>query len=286
MKFAVTAASGQLGTAIIKATSKLVGAHQVVALARSPEKMPPLGVEVRRGSYDEPETLEQSLAGVDAVLLVSGMESPERRIIQHRNVIRAATAAGAKKIVYTSVQGPTEGSGFSPIVQSNRQTEEDVKSSGLDWVIGRNGIYIEPDVEYIDRYISSGEIANCAAAGRCGYTTRSELAYAYARMLAEQTHDGNTYALHGDPITQDELARYLGDAFGVSLPYRSMEVEAYRQERVAELDVFIGTVIAGIYEGIRQGVYDAPSDFSKAAGREHQTWPDYFLSLKASTSRG
>jgi NAD(P)H dehydrogenase (quinone) len=45
-------------------------------------------------------------------------------------------------------------------VRSNRQTEEDVKASGLEWVIGRNGIYIEPDVEYAPKYVERGEIAN------------------------------------------------------------------------------------------------------------------------------
>jgi NAD(P)H dehydrogenase (quinone) len=58
------------------------------------------------------------------------------------------------------------------VVQSNRQTEADVRASGLAWVIGRNGIYIEPDVEYIDRYRAAGAVANCAGDGRCGYTTR------------------------------------------------------------------------------------------------------------------
>ena len=56
------------------------------------------------------------------------------------------------------MQGPENGTAFSPIVQSNRQTEADVKASGLAWVIGRNGIYIEPDVDYIDKYKASGEI--------------------------------------------------------------------------------------------------------------------------------
>ena len=75
------------------------------------------------------------------MLVVSGVAAPDERIGQHRNVIEAASTAGVGKIVYTSVQGPDEGSSFSPILQSNRQTGQDVRESGLDWVIGRNGIY-------------------------------------------------------------------------------------------------------------------------------------------------
>ena len=172
-------------------------------------------------------------------------------------------------------------SAFSPIVQSNRQTEEDLKVSGLAWVIGRNGIYIEPDVEYIDKYAALGEIVNCAGNGLCGYTTRPELAYAYARMLTQSSHSGQTYNLHGQRMTQATLAHHLSDAFGVALRYRDMDVESYRADRIAELGEFIGNVVAGIYQGIREGAYDTPSDFGLAAGREHQTWTDYFAAIKA-----
>lgn len=276
MRIAVTAASGKLGSAIVTATSSLVGPDALVAVARTPSRAEGLGVEVRAGDYDEPDQLERAFQGVDTVLLVSGMAAPEERAGQHRNVIDAAKAAGVRRMVYTSVQGPEARSGFSPIVQSNRQTEADVRASGLAWAIGRNGIYIEPDVEYIDTYAARGEIANCAGDGKCGYTTRGELGFAYARMLTDPVHDGETYDLHGEPITQATLARLLGDAFDVSLSYRSMDVEAYRRERVGELGEFIGTVIAGIYEGIRAGAYDRPSDFEAAAGRPHQAWSDYF----------
>ena len=207
------------------------------------------------------------------------MDAPEKLIPQHRNVIDAAVSCGVSKIVYTSVQGPEGGTAFSPVVESNRQTEQDVRDSGLEWVIGRNGIYIEPDVEYIETYKSKGEIANCAGDGKCGYTTRSELAYAYARMLTESKHNASTYNLHGKPITQQQLAEYFNGAFGTKLVYRPMSVEDYRKERVAELGEFIGTVIAGIYEGILLGHYDSPSDFEAAAGRPHQSWDDYFDGL-------
>lgn len=281
-KIAVTAASGQLGAEIVRATAQLVGRDAVVGLARTPSKAQGLGVEIRPGDYGSPSDLKDSLKDVDAVLLVSGMAAPERRIGQHRNVIGAAKAAGVRRIVYTSIQGADEKTAFSPVVQSNRQTEKDVQESGLEWVIGRNGIYIEPDVEYIENYRLSGEIANCAGEGKCGYTTRSELAFAYARMLTEPQHHGQTYNLNGQAITQTQLADYLNSAFGTSLRYREMTVADYRAERIAELGEFMGTVIAGIYEGIRAGAVELPSHYASAAGREHQSWDAYFQQLARS----
>jgi len=280
MTIAVTAVSGQLGGAIARNLIKSAGSETIIGLARTPANAEGLGIEIRAGDYGQPEQLRASLKGVDTLLLVSGMDAPDTRIQQHRNVIEAAKAAGVRKIVYTSIQGVEEGTAFSPVVQSNRQTEADVRASGLAYAIGRNGIYIEPDVEYIDSYKAKGEIANSAAGGKCGYTTRSELAHAYACLLTNDNFNGQTFNLWGTPISQTELSDYLNGAFGTSLTYREMAPEEYVVDRTAELGDFLGPIIGGIYEGIRRGISDVPSDFEAVAGRAHQSWADYFGSLK------
>jgi NAD(P)H dehydrogenase (quinone) len=282
MKIAVTAASGKLGREIVKAAVALLSKENVIGLARTPDKAKDLGIEIRPGDYSDKSALENSLQSVDTLLLVSGMDAPDKRIEQHRNVIQAARNSGVKKIVYTSVQGAEENTAFSPIIQSNRQTEQDIRSCGLDWAIGRNGIYIEPDVEYIEAYKKSGGIFNCAGDGICGYTTRKELAYAYAKMLTQDSHNSQTYNLQGEAITQYQLAEYLNSAFGTALTYSPMTVEEYRQDRVAELGEFLGNVIAGIYQGIREGKADNPGHYYEAAGREHVSWQSYFAAIKSS----
>ena len=185
MTLAVTAVSGQLGGEIARKLAASARQEPVIGLARTPQNPQGLGIEIRPGDYDKPDQLTASLAGVDALVLVAGMAPPDERTRQHRIVIAAAKAAGVRKIVYTSIQGPDEGTSFSPVVQSNRQTEADVRASGFTWAIGRNGLYIEPDVAYIDSYRTKGEITNSAGDGRCGYTTRAELGHAYAALLTD-----------------------------------------------------------------------------------------------------
>ena len=269
MKIAVTSASGHLGASIIKHLIKLIGKENVIAIARTVEKATHLGVEVRKGDYNNRAEFDAALQGINTVLLVSGMDEPQKRIEQHRNVIEAARSAGVKKIVYTSIVGAEENNAFSPIVQTNRQTERDVQESGLSWVIGRNGIYIEPDLEYIDTYKKDGEIRNCAGDGKCTYTSRQELGYAYAKMLVEDQHNGQIYNLVGNGITQVQLAADINTVFGTDLVYNSVSVADYATERKSELGDFMGTVIAGIYEGIRMGANDVTSDYEKAMGRPH-----------------
>jgi NAD(P)H dehydrogenase (quinone) len=209
------------------------------------------------------------------------MDDPKKRIQQHRNVIEAAVNNGVKKIVYTSIIGDESKTAFSPVVQSNQQTEQDVQNSGLNWVIGRNGIYIEPDLEYIDTYLKEGEIKNCAGDGKCAYTSRGELAHAYTKMLLEEKHNGQIYNLVGQPITQAQLADYINQVYGTNLTYNAVSVADYAIERKKALGDFIGSIIAGIYEGIKIGVNNVTSDFEKATNRFHKTPLEMIEAIKA-----
>nr|WP_321222455.1 NAD(P)H-binding protein [uncultured Psychroserpens sp.] len=271
MKIAVTSANGQLGSAIVDELKKEIGIDNVIAIARTPEKAAHLGVEVRKGDYNNREEFDTSLKGIHTVLLISGMDEPQKRIQQHRNVINAAKQNGVSKIVYTSIVGDEHNSAFSPVVKSNRQTEKDIQNSGLNWCIGRNGIYIEPDLDYIDNYKKDSEIRNCAAKGKCAYTSRTELGFAYTKMLIENSHNSSIYNLVGEPITQNKLAQLINEVYSTNLVFNPISVANYEKERKQELGEFIGGVIAGIYEGIRNGVYNIESDFEKATGRTHKT---------------
>jgi NAD(P)H dehydrogenase (quinone) len=279
MKVGVTAANGKLASAIIHKLLQELSSDEIVGLARKPAKAAGLGVEIRPGDYDEKSHFDAAFKDIDVVILISGMDQPDKRIGQHRNVINAARDAGVKKIVYTSIIGASSGTSFSPIVVSNHQTEDYIRASSMQWAIGRNGLYIEPDVEYLDNYIKAGKITNCAGEGKCAYTTRNELAHAYTQMALLDKHNDKTYVLAGEPITQKQLADLFNTTFGLSLEYESIPVEAYKQERTAELGEFLGTIISGIYAGIRDGSFDVQSDYEAAAGRRHMSWKEYFKQL-------
>lgn len=269
MKVAVTGASGHLGSAVIAALKQTRGVTPI-AIARSPEKANRLGVETRAGDYDDAAQLDKAFQGVEALLLVSGMAPPDERVEQHKRVIDCAKRAGVARLVFSGIGVTEAGEGFDPIQRASLATERHLKASGVAWSIGRNSIYIEPDLEYLGNYRKAGKISNCAGEGRCAYTCRPELAIAYANILTEPRHEGRTYVLAGQPITQRKLADYLNEIFGTSLKFESVPVEEYRRGRQAELGDFIGGIIAGIYEGIRKGAMDVKSDFEKVIGRPHQ----------------
>jgi len=108
MKIAVTAANGQLGSSIVNELMRAIAKENVIGIVRTPEKASHLGIEVRKGDYNSRADFISALKGIDSVLLISGMDAPQKRIQQHRNVIEAARENGVKKIVYTSIIGDEE----------------------------------------------------------------------------------------------------------------------------------------------------------------------------------
>ena len=280
MKVAVTSVSGQLGSAIAQQLISKIGKENVVGTARTTSKAEHLGITLLPGDYNSKSNFVTAFNGVDVVMILSGMDDPERRVEQHRNIIHAARDADVRKIVYTSIVGDDGNSTFDAIVQSNRQTEQDIRESGLEWSIGRNGLYIEPDVEYMETYKKDGKIANCASDGLCSYTTRNELAYAYAQMMLNDDRNSQTFNLTGEAITQLQLTGYLNSTCGTDLVYEEMTPEAYLAFQQKVNGELLGKIIAGIYTKIRNGEFNIQSDFKAAAGRNHLTWEDYFNTLK------
>jgi dihydroflavonol-4-reductase len=108
----VTGGSGFVGRAVL---DRLVASGRPVrALARSDESAAALaaaGAEPVRGDILDPPSLERALAGAEVVYHVAGVNGfcfPDPAVLYRgnvdgtRNLVRAAAAAGARRVVYTS----------------------------------------------------------------------------------------------------------------------------------------------------------------------------------------
>lgn len=79
---AITGANGKLGNLVVQELLKRTDAKNVVALVRNPEKaanLQALGVQVRKGDYDQFDSLVNSLQGVEKLLLISSSEIGKER---------------------------------------------------------------------------------------------------------------------------------------------------------------------------------------------------------------
>jgi NAD(P)H dehydrogenase (quinone) len=275
MKVAVTAASGRLGHAILRELSREIGPARVIGVARDPGRIGVPDIETRAGDYHDRAGMTEALRGVDTAIMISAPVKPGTdRVAMHRNVIAAARDAGVRKLLFTSVigNGGETGTHFAATQQVNRQAEEDLKTSGLEWVVGRNALYIELDLNHIIRANETGVYSNNGQQGRCGYLTIDELAFAFAKLATDDRHNGKVYNLVGENQTQAELVAEAGRVFGLDVRYEPISFEEnvarfMQDETIAARGEPVAKMLAGCFECIAKGAFDVPSDFEAATGR-------------------
>lgn len=275
MKVAVTAATGRLGRATLKVLSEKTGPGNVVGIARSPDKIGVPQIETRRGDYNSVEEMAKAFQGVDSVVMISApVVVGTDRVPLHRNVIEAAKRAGVGKVVYTSVigNGLEKDTWFWATQQVNRQAEQDLHDSGLNWIVARNGLYLELDLNHIIAADASGTYMNNGDAGRCGYITIDELAAATAELAVDDKLNGQIYNLTGETRSQDELVALASDVFGLNVKYEAMSDEEnvarfMKDPRISARGEDVARMLTGCFQAMRVGALDVTSDFEAAAGR-------------------
>lgn len=220
--YAVTGATGHLGALALDHLLGKVDAANVVAIARDPAKLARYaeqGVAVRQGDFDDASSMEQALAGVDRLLLVSGSALGERPR-QHGNVIDAAKAAGVSFIAYTSILNAQE----TPIRlgAEHAASEDKLAASGIPHALLRNGWYNENYVGNLPYQVATGVITGAQGNGRISSASRADLAEGAAEVLLNGK-GGEVYNLAGDESwTLSDFAAEVSRQTGKPVVYQDM----------------------------------------------------------------
>jgi len=287
VRIAVTAASGRLGHALLRLLPDCGGVDDLVAVARDPSRVQVPGIEKRPGDYQSADSMRAALKGVDTVVMISApVAAGGERIDLHRNVIAAARQSGVQRVLFTSVigNGLEMKTMFGPTQQVNRQTEADLQASGLGWLIGRNGLYLELDLVHMRRANETGVYANPGGSGRCPYISIAEIAYAYARLAANDQQVGHIYNICGEALSQAALLRLACEIFGINVRYEVISDEdcvARFRALMPERGEAVARMLAGCFQSIRAGAFDVPSHFLEATGRPAKSVREMMLEIAA-----
>jgi NAD(P)H dehydrogenase (quinone) len=217
MSVVVTGASGNLGRLVAEELLERMPPSEVVLVTRHPEAIADLGergATVRRGDFDEPDSLVPAFEGGDRMLLISTL-AVGRRVPQHRAAIEAASAAGIGHLVYTSFPKPVADHPVGPIATEHGETEAILHASGLTWTVLRNATYAELQVPPGALAIAGGKLYTNAGDGRLASVSRRDCARAAAAVMTTDGHEGKTYDVTGqEALSQTELAGLLSDVSG------------------------------------------------------------------------
>jgi NAD(P)H dehydrogenase (quinone) len=225
MSVVVTGASGHLGRLVAEELLQRIPPSELVLVTRHPDAIADLGergATVRRGDFDDPDSLVPAFEGGERLLLISTL-AVGRRVPQHRAAIEAASAAGVRHLVYTSFPKPAADHPVGPIATEHGETEAILHESGLEWTVLRNATYGELQVPPGAIAVAGGKLYTNAGDGLLASVSRRDCARVAAAVLTTDGHVGKTYDVTGDEaLSQTELAGLLSDVSG--RPVKLVEV--------------------------------------------------------------
>jgi len=273
MKILITGATGKLGEAVIKALLKKLPANEIVALARDEAKAADLkekGIEIRLGDYDNKESLDKAMDGIETVLLISGGNA-QNGLEQHQNVIDAAKKAGVKCIAYTGRCLNDRNTLVNTLMKRHFDTEDYIKSSGLNYILFRNILYMDTMLYFLGEKVMESGIFLSAGNGKGSFALRSDMGEAIGNILAGNDLENRIYNFtNTETYSFYDVANVLSELSAKQVTYTPVEAETYKADAIKlNLPPFVIGMVVGFMEDLKNGQDNIVSaDLENALGRK------------------
>lgn len=241
----VTGATGTIGSDVVRQLSGR-GA-KVRALTRDPARATvPAGVEVVRGDYTDPASLEAALAGATAAFLLRPAGPDEG---QDAALAAAARAAGVERLVKLSAIA-TGDSASGPSAQWHGAGERAVRDSGLAWTVLRPSSFASNTLTWLPALRTGEPVPNMTGDGASGVIDPRDIAEVAVRALLDAGHAGRTYTLTGpEAITVPDQAAVLAEVLGRPVPTRDLSPDETR-DFLREAWGMAGAQVDGVLTGL------------------------------------
>ena len=268
----ITGASGR----IARRTAELL-AHRGISLrlmSRNPGYVPKFeGVEIVRGDFKEPTTLEAAFAGIATAFVISGKALPGQRALMHKNAVEAAARAGVGHVVYLSLKGASSNSVY-PFCRDHHASEQFLAETGLRHTLLRIAFYQDMFIEEFDPH---GVIRGLGGAGRGAFISREDTAWVAAAVVANPP--GGALDITGPELLNvADMARRLSAICGAAL--------RYEEESTAEMCARLGRtgmpdevrdLKVGWFQAIAAGEQSPMTDtYRHLTGKDPQSLEAYF----------
>ena len=284
-KILVTGASGKLGSVVIDSLIQKyqVDVSNIIALSSNPDRLAARkeqGIEVRKGDFNDPESLEKAFSGVERVLIVSVAEVGER-IRLHGNAVKAAKKAGVSRVVYTSMPNADK----SPITfaDEHNSTEKLIQELGFnETIILRNNWYFENLIELSASILQTKVQLSSSSDGKVSQISRDDLAVAAAAALVKSELSG-VFTLGGQQsLTDKQFVKALEEVTGVKVNLVSLSSSEHKAKLVGfGLPEAVAEMVVSFDTHNSQGLSDFSSkDFESLTGEKPTSFSDWLSANK------
>ena len=220
MKIVLAGAFGNLGAEILKSLVK--AGHEVVAA-----DLRETAVEGTEGKYTfvkidatNPESLKGVCDGADMVISTVGLTGASTKVTSYDidlngnlNLLNEAKAAGVKKFNYISVISCDEpGADKVPMLHAKYLFENELKKSGLEYIIHRPTGYFYDIAKVFKPYVDKGEMQLLKGYGKVKANVVD--CPDFAKFIVDTLNEKNvTYNVGGkETYTYEEMAAMCFDA--------------------------------------------------------------------------
>ncbi len=222
----------------------------VRVLVRDPERAKALadaGVEIAVGDLGVPASIDEAMAGVTSVVLVSPAVPA-----QELNVVASAARAGVGHVV----KATSKTSADSPIARRRWQIEIEagLAASGVPHTLLRSNAYMHNVLALAPAIAKTSGFGSSAGKGRIGMIDARDVAAVAASIAASPAPDaGKTYWLTGPAlISYYDVADALSKLLGRSITYRELTfdqdkdtmIRAGGPEQIAEMNAQAASLTA------------------------------------------
>lgn len=260
----VTGATGNLGKATVEFLAKKIPVNNIAVLVRDENKatgLKALGVELRIGDYHDKDSLVKAFRGIEKLLLISSNDFNDR-LGQQKRAIDAAKEAGVKHILYTGVSMQNiEKSALNALMGEHFDTEKYILDSGLNYTFLRDNLYADVIPMFVGEHVLETGINFPAGNGKVPFSLRTEMAEAFANVLASEGHENKIYEIsNGESYSFLDVANALSAHSGKTIAYNNPSADDF-SKALSEAGVpehIIGFSL-GFATATKNGDFDIPN---------------------------
>jgi uncharacterized protein YbjT (DUF2867 family) len=220
--------AGKVGTEAVRSlTRREVPVRVLVRDLGKAKALADAGTEVVVGDLDVPASLDEAMAGVTGVILVSPAVPA-----QELNVVASAARAGVGHVVKAS----SKASADSPIARRRGQAEIEagLADSGLACTLLRSNAYMQNVLTLAPAIAATSGFGSSAGKGRTGMVHARDVGAVAAEIAASPaSHAGKTYWLTGpELISNYDVATVLSELLGRTITYTELSFDENRDAMI------------------------------------------------------
>ncbi len=269
----ITGASGNVGKEVLRQIVQTGARVRAAFQSASKAATAPSGIEVVTMDYNQPQTMQAALKGVDRVFLV-GPPAANLPVLE-RKAVDEIRQSGVRQIVKLAAMGGRE----STFARQHAESEDYIKSTGVPYTFVRANGFMQNLVNYNAGTINAqNAFYGCQGDGKVSHIDLRDVAAVAVKVLTDDGHQGKAYSLTGpEALSNAQIAQILSDDLGREISYVDLPPAQFKQALLAAgVDEWSADALIDLQRLYREGkAATVTRDVEQVLGRKPLTFEQF-----------